>query len=122
MPGSDDDTPALNADGTLKDAGEITWLNSPSDERRNLADDLKKRKRANSSAQESDDSNDDELPKSMLTGFSFKAKSPARKVGGKRVRLLSDKGKAASALLPPKERKFYEGHTFEILQLAKDLV
>lgn len=32
MPLSDEENCAVRADGTLKDASEITWLNSPSDE------------------------------------------------------------------------------------------
>ena len=47
MPTSD--APALNPDGTLKDVGEIEWLNSPSDENHTVSlKDPKKRERTNS--------------------------------------------------------------------------
>jgi hypothetical protein len=50
MPGSD--APALNDDGTLKDATELEWLNSPSDESCPITlVDHKKRKRPDNSAQ-----------------------------------------------------------------------
>jgi hypothetical protein len=98
---SDSDAPALNADGTLKDASEIQWLNSPSDEYRTInTSNPKKRKRSNSS------DSDDQLPISVLHGL--KGKSPAREVGGKRVKRLSEKGKAAAEELPFKQHLFYQ--------------
>ena len=55
MPTSD--TPALNPDSTLKDASEIEWLNSPSDENCTVSlEDPKKCKRTNS------EQDTDELP------------------------------------------------------------
>ncbi|KAF8874249.1 hypothetical protein CPB84DRAFT_1753009 [Gymnopilus junonius] len=106
----DPDAPALNTDGTLKDASEIQWFNSPSDECHTInlkdSDAQKKRKHADSSAHGSDTDSEDGLPRSVLTGL--KGKSPAWQVGGKHTRLLSDKAKAATSQLTAKERGFYE--------------
>ena len=72
------DAPALNPDSTLKDASEIEWLNSPSDENRTVSlEDPKNCKRTNS------EHNTDELPSAL------KEKAPARHVGTKRVKILS---------------------------------
>ena len=54
----DSDTPALNDDGT-KDATELEWLNSPSDESHpNFLANHKKCKRSDNSAQLTSDSED----------------------------------------------------------------
>jgi hypothetical protein len=83
MPTSD--TPALNSDGTLKDASEIEWLHSPSDEHRSVSlDDPKKRRRVDS------EHNTDELPSGL------KGKAPARRVGTKRVKILSKNVRVAA--------------------------
>ncbi|KAF8887635.1 hypothetical protein CPB84DRAFT_1849809 [Gymnopilus junonius] len=106
----DPDAPALNTDGTLKDASEIQWFNLLSDEccTINLKDSdvQKKHKHADSSAHGSDTDSKDGLPRSVLTGL--KGKSPTRQVGGKRTQLLSNKAKAATSQLMAKEHGFYE--------------
>ena len=72
----DPDAPALNDNGTLKDAMELEWINSPSDKSHPITlDNCKKCKRSNSLAQETSD-NDDVLP-------GLKNKAPAQKVSGK---------------------------------------
>jgi hypothetical protein len=97
----DTDAPALNDDGTLKDATEIEWLNSPSDESRRITLDTHKRKRSNSSAQQTSDSEDDLLP-------GLKNKAPAKIISGKRVPRLSDRAGAGAAFQSPKSRKFFQ--------------
>ncbi|KAF8879217.1 hypothetical protein CPB84DRAFT_1751722 [Gymnopilus junonius] len=81
----DPDAPALNTDGTLKDASEIQWFNSPSDEHRTInlkdSDAQKKCKHADSLAHGSDTDSEDGLPRSVLTGL--KGKSPARQLMAK---------------------------------------
>jgi len=96
------DAPALNDDGTLKDAKEIEWINSPSDESRPIAlGNRKKRKGSESSAQRTSDSKDDVLP-------GLKNKAPAIKVSGKRLPKLSDRAGAGAAFQSPKSRKFFQ--------------
>lgn len=94
----DSDAPALNDDGTLKDATEIEWLNSLSDESRPAT---RKRKRSDSSAQQTSDTEDNLLP-------GLKNKAPARKVSGKRVPKLSDRAGAGAAFQSPKSHKFFQ--------------
>jgi len=75
MPNSD--TLALNNNGTLKDATELEWLNSPSDESHPIfLTNHKKRKRSDCSTQLTSDSEDNSLPGS-------KNKAPVRRVSGK---------------------------------------
>jgi len=76
MPTSD--APALNPDGSLKDASEIKWLNSPSNEHHSVSlNDPKKCKRMDS------ENNADELPSTL------KGKAPAQWVGTKHIKILS---------------------------------
>jgi hypothetical protein len=91
------DRPALNDDGTLKDASELSFVHSPSDESRSIAlANRGKRKRS-----ETSDSEDDILP-------GLKNKVPARKISGKRVPKLSGKAVAGAAFCSPKSRKFFQ--------------
>jgi hypothetical protein len=97
----DPDAPALNDDSTLKDATEIEWFNSPSDESRPIGLATRKRKRSDSSAQQTPDSEDDLLP-------GLKNKTPAKKVSSKQVPKLSDRAGAGAAFQSPKSRKFFQ--------------
>ena len=67
MPTSD--APALNPDGTLKDASEIEWLDSPSDENRTVS--LKKKDDHNGSDKDGDGGGCDERsePKDPLVEY-----------------------------------------------------
>jgi hypothetical protein len=97
----DPDAPALNDDGTLKDATELEWINSPSDESRPITlDNRRKRKRSDSSAQETSD-NDNVLP-------GLKNKAPAQKVSGKRVPKLSNRAGAGAGEQSPKSCRFFQ--------------
>jgi len=79
------DAPALNPDGSLKDASEMEWLNSPSNEHCSVSlDDLKKCKRMDS------ENNTDELPSTL------KGKAPAQRVGTKHIKILSKNVRVAA--------------------------
>jgi hypothetical protein len=94
---SDPDNPALNADGTLKDASELVFLHSPSDEQPNL-------NRRNQQIEDNND-DDDELP----VRIGLKGKEPARIVAKKRVPRVSEKAQAlaASKNATAQERRFF---------------
>src|ERR1700760_2007923 len=93
----DPDRPALNDDGTLKDASQLSFVHSPSDESRPITlANREKRKRS-----ETSDNEDDVLP-------GLKNKVPARKISGKRVPKLSGKAVAGTAFCSPKSRKFFQ--------------
>ena len=74
------DTPALNADGTLKDASELNFFNSPSNQRPLTTTD------------QHSDSGGSEGSDPMPRGF--KGKQTADKVAGKRVWKASSKAQA----------------------------
>ena len=97
---ADLDAPALNLDGTLKDASEIEWVHSPSAEKRLLPVD---------SGPGPGDSDGNESAGSAPPSKRLKGKEPARRVGGKRVSKPSDKASAAKGLrqLSPKTRRFF---------------
>jgi hypothetical protein len=97
----DINTPALNADGMLKDATEIEWLNSLSDESHCIALDTRKHKRSNSSAQQTLDSEDNPFP-------GLKNKAPAKIISSKQVPKLSDRAGAGAAFQSPKSCKFFQ--------------
>ena len=63
------DAPALNPDGTLKDASEIEWLDSPSDENHTVS--LKKKDDHNGSDKDGDGGGCDEQsePKDPLAEY-----------------------------------------------------
>jgi hypothetical protein len=96
------DAPALNDDDTLKDASELDFVHSPSDESRviSLAN-RKKRNRSDSLARTPSDTEDDILP-------GLKDKYPAKKVSGKRIPKLSNRAGAGAAFQSPKSRKFFQ--------------
>ncbi|KAG6912147.1 hypothetical protein DXG01_017026, partial [Tephrocybe rancida] len=68
---ADPDNCALNPDGSLKDANDIQFFNSPSD--------------THPIGINNDMSDVDDLPPPAALGSSLKGKSPARRVAGKRV-------------------------------------
>ena len=88
MPMPNQDVLALNNDGTLKDAKEIEWVHSPSDE---TVPKPQKHKRSNSSASDSND---------VLLGL--KNKVPAKKIGNKHVLKISKKAVAGAEFYSPK--------------------
>jgi hypothetical protein len=87
------DAPALNADGTLKDASEIEFCHSPSEEQPIIPNTQKKQIRTKKLDQE-DDSDLDTLP--SLPGL--KGKMPARRVASKRVKKASERVKGTNDL------------------------
>jgi hypothetical protein len=94
------DAPALNDDNSLKDAAELVFVYSPSDESRPITlANRKKRNRSDSLAPS--DSEDDVLP-------GLKDKHPAKKVSGKRIPKLSNRAGAGAAFQSPKSRKFFQ--------------
>ncbi|GLB42142.1 hypothetical protein LshimejAT787_1101570 [Lyophyllum shimeji] len=80
---SDDENCALRPDGTLKEANEITFFNSPSD-KHPIGNNAK-------TDSESGSSSDDDLPDLASLGHGLKGKEPARRVAGKRVIVPSAK-------------------------------
>ena len=97
----DTDAPVLNDDSTLKDAMEIEWLNSLSDESHHITLDTHKHKRSNSSAQQTSDSESNLLP-------GLKNKAPAKIISGKQVPKLSDRAGAGATFQLPKSHKFFQ--------------
>ena len=96
----DPDAPALNSDGTLKDASEMVWPHSPSDEHRKIGfDDPKKRKRTATM------NSQDGLPSSA----NLKGKLPAQVVAGKHVKTMSGAAKQAAnnGQLTAAQRNFF---------------
>ena len=89
----DPDAPARNDDGTLKDASELEFVHSPSDEQPRIRP-LKEM------TIESDDNSD--LPVRLRKG-----KEPARIVGGKRVPKVSARAKASADHASAAERHFF---------------
>ncbi|KAF8814163.1 hypothetical protein BYT27DRAFT_7082800 [Phlegmacium glaucopus] len=93
------DVPALNADGTLKDASEIEFCHSPSTQEQPLLPDTSnKRKQTEELDQETD--SDNMLPSIIgkpLPGL--KGKEPARRVASKHVKKPSARVKGNNASL-----------------------
>ncbi|KAG6883693.1 hypothetical protein C0992_008116, partial [Termitomyces sp. T32_za158] len=87
---ADEENCALNADGTLKDASEITFFHSPSDKRPISAPNTLKNH---------EDSDVDDLPTVASISRGLKAKKPAQLVGGKRVPKPSAKVRAGEQSL-----------------------
>lgn len=86
---TEDDNPALNADGTLKDASEIEFFNSPSDNR--------PLRKISHTATSDDDNSGNESPSTRARVIKgLKGKQPAEIVAGKRIRLASSKAKVQS--------------------------
>jgi len=86
---SDPNTPALNANGTLNDPSEIDWVHSPSAEDPPLLSKPEKRKRT--------DSTD-----SHLAG-----ERPQPRREGKRMKRISERGKAAADELNTQQWHFF---------------
>ncbi|KAF8802316.1 hypothetical protein BYT27DRAFT_7261096 [Phlegmacium glaucopus] len=105
---SNPDAPALNADGTLKDASEIEFCHSPSTQEQPLLPDTsKKRKRTTELDQESD--SDDTLPSIIAKPLpGLKGKEPARRVASKRVKKPSARVKGNNA--SPKTCLFFKSN------------
>ncbi|KAF8799277.1 hypothetical protein BYT27DRAFT_7121274 [Phlegmacium glaucopus] len=105
---SNPDAPALNADGTLKDASEIEFCHSPSTQEQPLLPDTsKKRKQTTELDQESD--SDDTLPSIITKPLpGLKGKEPARRVASKRVKKPSARVKGNNA--SPKTRLFFKSN------------
>lgn len=83
---SDEENCALRPDGTLKEAHEISFFNSPSDQN------------PISTVHNGSSTEDDELPDPAAISRGLKGKAPARCVGSKRVPKLSAKVRANGSL------------------------
>src|SRR5271155_4495163 len=79
----DSDAPVLRADGTLKDASEMEWINSPSAEKKTLP------------PFHPDDASDGNESVSPAPHKHLKGKEPAQCVGRKHIAKQSDKAKAS---------------------------
>ena len=79
----DSDAPVLRADGTLKDASEMEWINSPSAEKKTLPP---------FRPEEASDGNESVSPAPRKH---LKGKELAQRVDGKRVAKQSEKAKTA---------------------------
>ena len=85
---SDNNTPALNTDGTLKDASENEWIDSSSEDNPPMLSKSKKRKR----------------PESMDTIHLGRDKNPPPHCeAGKRMKKVSKRGKATVDQLNPQQ-------------------
>ena len=100
------DAPALRSDGTLKEASELEWLHSPSDEKKSLppdnfdpvADDV-------DHVVDNIDGNNSDEPTSSK---GFKGKEPATRVGGKHVAKPSARAsESKKGHLDPKTKLFF---------------
>jgi hypothetical protein len=94
MSDSDPNTPALNANGTLKDASEIDWVHSPSAEDPPMLSKPEKRKRT------------DSMDSTHLQVAGDKHKPQPRREG-KRMKRVSERGKAAADELNTQQRHFF---------------
>jgi hypothetical protein len=92
---SGNNTPALNTDGTLKDASEIEWIDSPSEDNPLMPSKSKKRKRPEST---------DTI---HLGGYK---NLPPHREAGKRMKKVSERGKAAVDQLNPQQRHFFSSN------------
>ena len=110
--------PARREDGTLKDASEMEWLHSPSDECRPLPDLSEKPGLGDSSGNNSGQS----TASSSQPAKVFRGKEPAKRVAGKRVSKPSGKVAASKGQhLTPKTRRFFTSR-FEGEYLARRVV
>lgn len=100
------DAPALNADGTLKDASEIEFCYSPSQEQPIISD-ASQKKQIRTLDQE-DDSDLDTLPSLDLRGL--KGKKPAQRVASKRVKKPSERLKATNEHADARTRLFFKSN------------
>jgi len=80
------DTPALNADGSLKDASEMEWMHSPSANNPPTLSNPKKR---------------------IHPDPAVDLEAPVRRPAGKRVKRVSERGKAVADELDSHQRYFF---------------